>query len=72
VKLTIIFFLLMMLVACSSVDTSNKPVDTNEPVSEIDKEEVEKPVIVEGEWETAEREMPVVGEALLITNEDVK
>jgi uncharacterized protein YcfL len=64
-KLTIIFFLLMMLVACSSVDTSNKPVDTNEPVSEIDKEE---PVIVEGEWKEVKREERKIGTSLTITN----
>jgi major membrane immunogen (membrane-anchored lipoprotein) len=65
VKLTIMFFLLMMLVACSSVDTSNEPVDTKEPVSEIDSKEP----IIEGEWKEAEREKRKIGEALFIINE---
>jgi hypothetical protein len=57
-KLTIMFFLLMMLVACSSVDTK-------EPVSEIDNGE---PVIVEGEWKEVEREERKIGTSLTITN----
>jgi hypothetical protein len=69
VKLTIMFFLLMILVACSSVDTSNEPVDTKEPVSEIDKKEEVEPIIAEGEWKEAEREETKIGESLMIKKE---